>query len=493
MRLIRIKAARFIFAQLMKDGKLPPDQVFNEDDVNIFDIKDGERYYSGFTFMSSLAPQYASLGRLSSTSDGSHCEGKGYQSYGTFFDVSNYDQNKNLCSLVCGHSIGNEGGHFWKKIFTAAKSIPGYDVPKRVCLVDMEKSIGTSFEAVMEHATPFYDERHVLKNMLPVIGAEKASTAVLYPRALRAPSTQEVDAIVAQYGPKTKAYLARFRNNRLYRAYCDGLGDLVITSQGAESQMNAALRNKIRCVEPQAMLENIVSSQRAKFYRLKAIAESCDAPVPPRIEEALAVVLEKSKAYPHVEPVPGSNMMEFDVRGIRDPLSVKRVVLSLLPQTPPSCCAYSQTSDEIPCYHGTAALTYKHGACNLHKFISNRHLTSTWKQLYHEQHFNVPLQHDVDAVVLAAKMHVASGDYLQSPKALPPPRGRPVKNAGVRRRSWLENGASKTKKRAYTCALCHLTGHTRKKCDLRQIFENVNENFDADSDENDDRDSESDI
>ena len=76
MRLIRIKAARHIFAQLKKDGKIPADQLFSEDDVDVSDIKEGERYYSGFIFVSSLSPHYALFGRLSSTVTGHIARGK---------------------------------------------------------------------------------------------------------------------------------------------------------------------------------------------------------------------------------------------------------------------------------------------------------------------------------------------------------------------------------------------------------------------------------
>jgi hypothetical protein len=57
------------------------------------------------------------------------------------------------------------------------------------------------------------------------------------------------------------------------------------------------------------------------------------------------------------------------------------------------------------------------------------------------------------------------------PKALPPPRGRPVKHAGPRKQAWYEQGTTKPKKREYLCSLCHLKGHTRDKCELRQMFE----------------------
>ena len=80
--------------------------------------------------------------------------------------------------------------------------------------------------------------------------AEKATGPALYSRAVRAPSTLEVDLLKASYGPAQKLYLSKYPDSELYRAYSPGLADNIVTSQGAESSMNAALTNKIRRVEP---------------------------------------------------------------------------------------------------------------------------------------------------------------------------------------------------------------------------------------------------
>jgi hypothetical protein len=107
----------------------------------------------------------------------------------------------------------------------------------------------------------------------------------------------------------------------------------------------------------------------------------------------------------------------------------------------------------------------------MHKFVHARFLTENWRALYTGVTFELPPQHVIDDVMLRAKQRVLSGDYLHLPKALPPQRGRPVTNAGERTKNWYEQGSNRPKKRAYLCALCHLSGHTRSKCDLRQIFD----------------------
>ena len=120
MRAIRIKAARHVHAQKKKGGMLPDDDVFNDADCDMTGIVDGETYYAGFTFRSALAMVYATNGLKTAYADASHMDGKGLRTYGTFYDVGTYDQNRSLCSVVCGHSIAPECKAEWTHRFQAA-------------------------------------------------------------------------------------------------------------------------------------------------------------------------------------------------------------------------------------------------------------------------------------------------------------------------------------------------------------------------------------
>ena len=180
-------------------------------------------------------------------------------------------------------------------------------------------------------------------------------------------------------------------------------------------------------------------------------------------------MIKVAATYTSITAVPGSPST-WDV-GSRSNTTVKRrVVMSLLPNTPPKCCAWSLVSG-LPCFHGAAVILRNHGAANMHKFVEPRYLSAPWKEMYAEVTYDLPAQNVVDGIILEAKQRVFSGEYLHAPKALPPPRGRPVKNAGERNQSWYERGSAKPKKRIYLCSLCQLRGHTRAKCDLRQMFE----------------------
>jgi hypothetical protein len=64
MRTTRIKAAKHIHEQ-KKSGTLPSGAVLNAADVDLTtNIKDGEFYYDGCTYVSSLAESYAKEGLM---------------------------------------------------------------------------------------------------------------------------------------------------------------------------------------------------------------------------------------------------------------------------------------------------------------------------------------------------------------------------------------------------------------------------------------------
>ena len=394
-------------------------------------------------------------------------EGKSKTSYGTYFEVVVYDTNMHLNSVVSQHSVGNESGETWDDAFGAAAAVPGFDRQGRTIAVDMEKSIGNSAQKIFTWARRFLDKRHAEKNMSPHLGAERSTGLKLYVSALYAPSREMASHFVAQMGPRQKAYLGNYEPHELYRAF-SSIEDPVITSQGGESSMNAGLKNNIRNVEPMDMLANIVDSQFEKFQHSKTAALACVSPVPPRIEAIIGGLISKGKLYESVEPVPGTEQMQWHVRSLTNPETRRRVVMPTTAQTVPSCCAYSSDNSGFPCHHGVAVILLKHGACNVHKFVAKRHLTTTWQSFYRNIEYNLPHQGDIDKVVREAKEKVLSGAALMIPKALPPPRGRPVANAGIRKADWLEKGPASGNKRAYSCALCGNKGHTRAKCPSKQ-------------------------
>ena len=70
----------------------------------------------------------------------------------------------------------------------------------------------------------------------------------------------------------------------------------------------------------------------------------------------------------------------------------------------------------------------------------------------------------------AAKRMVVSANNIKVPKAIPPPRGRLVKNADKRRKSWYKRGPTAKKPRSYYCFLWDLEGHLAAGFTLRQMF-----------------------
>lgn len=316
----------------------------------------------------------------------------------------------------------------------------------------------------------FLDLLHVRKNMGSKLGATKEIGLSLYERALHAPSRSAVDEIVAGYGDVQRQYLSKFHRSEIYKAY-SCLQDSIVTSQGAESQMSASLRNHIRSFEPQKILHKVVLTQRSSFLKRQSASQTCSMPVPPAIQKQIAFLIRRSRAYQNTFVFcDGTSQMEATVSSCADGSLTRRVRISEAPQQPPICCGYSTNGDGLPCFHIVAVLCEKYGTSNIHRFVAESHLAAKWKDLYDNVSFTLPSQTDVDAVISAAKISVLTGANLSIPKALPPPRGRPVKNAGIRRKGWFESGPDAQKKRNYTCGLFHQVGHVSSQCKLRQLF-----------------------
>lgn len=471
MRETRLKAAKFIFDQSRKAGFLDDSERFEKSDVDVSDITEGKVYYAGFTFTASIAEHMAQKCRKVSSADAAHCQGVGPQSYGTTFEMVLYDTNNHLVPIWFMHSVGTECAEVWEVIFRSAQEVDGFDCVGRVTVTDQEKGIDKAFKKVMANAALFLDVLHVKKNMLPVLGVERAMGGALYDRAVYEPSPSRCDAIRAQYGPKQKEYLSRFPDHSLYRSF-SSLEDTITTSQGAESQMRASLRNSIRSAEPQQMLWTLVSVQRKRFYERKRNALRCTSPVPPNVERHIAMLITKSAPYQQsVQFVESSDMMEATVASQRDATQIRRVIFSGQEQTPPACCAYSRSGDGFPCWHGVAVICQKHGAQYVHNYVAERHLTKTWKAQYEGVEYNIPSQESIDRIFITAARLAENEESVQIPVALAPPRGRPPKDASRRLKSWYEKGGSHLKKRRYGCSLCGLEGHRMNVCTLKQAFD----------------------
>jgi hypothetical protein len=464
MRVTRLKAHEHIFKQQQADGQIDNEAVFDKSLVDLSDIHDGEQYYAGFLFSCSVAEAMASRGRLFFYADGSHMLSTKGLSSGTYFEVTVSDQDGRLFPLVAGHSMGNENEAFWSKIFAFAKAVPGFDVPGRVVAVDMEKGIAAAFEACFDNAEIFLDQAHVVKNMMKKLPRdEKEHAESKFLRAVKAPTKERADQAIRSFGPVMGRYLARFPPKNWVRAYSRIEELAEISSHGAEASMSTALRTGIRNFEPLAMIMACAEFAKRKIEKMMGDANNWKGVVPPSVQEHIGKHIEKAEVYEgQVEAIPGSNMYEYNVEDSDGP---KRVVLSpTMTQTPPECCAYSQMGNGFPCLHSIAVIVEKHGPGNVYKFIDERYLTQAWKSTYDGIEVRTPAQHSIDAVMRAAKDRVISGDYLLGPKALAPPRGRPVKNAGTRRKSYYERASGSKDARSYRCRLCRKAGHTRSTC-----------------------------
>lgn len=76
-------------------------------------------------------------------------------------------------------------------------------------------------------------------------------------------------------------------------------------------------------------------------------------------------------------------------------------------------------------------------------------------------------------VIKRTKRLVVFCHNLQIPEAILHPRGKPVKNAGKRKKSWYERGPAASK-RKYSCSLCRSETHSATDCPLKQLYGDEN-------------------
>lgn len=73
------------------------------------------------------------------------------------------------------------------------------------------------------------------------------------------------------------------------------LQDSITTSQRAESGIYAALRNHIRTVEAQKMLEKVVSTHTEADFKRPSISTDFKDPMPSYSEQSLALLIQRSR------------------------------------------------------------------------------------------------------------------------------------------------------------------------------------------------------
>lgn len=113
----------------------------------------------------------------------------------------------------------------------------------------------------------------------------------------------------------------------------------------------------------------------------------------------------------------------------------REILFTKIPQTQPTCCAYSRIGRDISRWHGTSVISHKHGYVNLYKLPAEKYLTSTWKRQYQNISFDVSAQHEMEVVMMKAKKTSKGPDAMNIHVALAPPRRCPHKNASKTTRS----------------------------------------------------------
>lgn len=138
----------------------------------------------GSIFTPSTASQICRTGKNSCAADAAHCEGVVIHSYGTNFEVVEYDANNCLFSILFSHYIGAVCKESWDSVFYDCKSINGSDSANSLTVVDQEKSTDMAYESSMQRESLFLDPLHIRKNMTPHLQFSKATVLAVYHRAV---------------------------------------------------------------------------------------------------------------------------------------------------------------------------------------------------------------------------------------------------------------------------------------------------------------------
>lgn len=83
--------------------------------------------------------------------------------------------------------------------------------------------------------------------MVKALGESCHPNICVYIKGFCTPSHADVGTLVSSFSKAAANYLSKYRKQELYIAYIQVI-DLVETSQGAERQMSASIRNRMRAV-----------------------------------------------------------------------------------------------------------------------------------------------------------------------------------------------------------------------------------------------------
>lgn len=87
-----------------------------------------------------------------------------------------------------------------------------------------------------------------------------------------------------------------------------------------------------------------------------------------------------------------------------DGSNFRKIHIIDFPETPPSCCAYSNNGTGYPCRHRVSVLSEKYGLSTLYIFVTPRHHTAAWNAKYDGVTCNAPPQADMDEVIVTTKI-----------------------------------------------------------------------------------------
>lgn len=114
-------------------------EKFKSDMEDVSDMADDGKYYGGILFNPSIDKRIWNKGLMYKATNASHFQGVGRRSNETKFEIFVYDTINNIVSILISHFVGTECEDTSGTTFSC--SYRGFEVSRRVTIVDQEKSM----------------------------------------------------------------------------------------------------------------------------------------------------------------------------------------------------------------------------------------------------------------------------------------------------------------------------------------------------------------
>jgi len=405
--------------------QLPPFDQKNPDTMEkIRKIINGAQYYYGWrVYPQEFIPYLSNV----IVADAAFCDG---DEEGTFFGLYGCDANHKTIMLGGMKVSDNERYKTWHLFLSGLlKEHPQLDAIGIVFLVDGDKGFQQAFEELFFLAVFFFCCKHRGENFRIKFGHGAEAT---FNKCVKSATKPALEKKKKNYDEKSGAYAAKVEDKYQYPAASEVCLHGRVTSQSAESMMNAN-KMKVRHGDTSEGLLAFVNDEADRHNRSLQRVGKCQKPVPPRV---LKLLQSRYDAFNPATTTISSTTTEVKFTF----LSGKGRTLSRIVNLErKECTCLKWKLDEIPC--GCALRAAEAAGKPWQHLLAEHDSMARWK----EQYKNVLPK----STIATESLEHDDLNLDSDPKLLFPPcvrlrKGRiPLK----RKKGWLENARSASTRR----------------------------------------------